>query len=106
MEYRGLRFKDFTDKIGKATVSRVIYAKGNVADGTLRKFDLVLQSGGLIHLLFIIDRLYVVGLQHGGIYINPDYFTFPASIPGDLVLKIAKEHPLFQNGSNIVNQNK
>lgn len=104
MDMKGLRFRDFSESLGKATVSRILYAKGNVSDGTLRKFDEILNSGGLIHLLFIIDRLFVIGMERGGLHINPDHFVFPASVPGELALEIIKEHPLFQNGSNIVNQ--
>lgn len=96
MEIKELRFRDFSEFLGKATVSRILYAKGNVSDGTLNKFDEILCSGGLIHLLFAIDRLYVIGLERGGIYINPDHFLFPASVPADLALRIAKEHPIFK----------
>jgi hypothetical protein len=103
MELKDLKFKDFEKDFSKGTIAKILYARSNVTDDSLSRFDQILGSGGLIHLLFAIDRLWVIGKSHY-LYIDPDHFQFPDSIPVKLRVAIAKQHPLFnKNGSIIIN---
>jgi len=103
MELKGLKFKDFESDFSKATIAKILYARSNVTDDSLTRFDKILGTNGLIHLLFAIDRLWVIGEPHH-VNIDPDSFEFPKSIPPELQREMVKHHPLFnKNGLILMN---